>query len=185
MVSVRNVLVGLALAFTAYLAGRGLWWAGAELPHPLVAVATLGLYLGTTWFCIFWQPAGAYSGSADDASQGASSHAAEVLGAHAHHAERLKIAPISRETEFGSPTDIRDTFPHGNPAHARSPVAGGRSADFEPPRVIDGRFDPQYGTLLIVHFDRVLFHPMLDAHSFEAAFYVRAGFAAAAASSPQ
>jgi len=24
----------------------------------------------------------------------------------AHHAERLKIAPISRETEFGSPADI-------------------------------------------------------------------------------
>src|SRR5260221_1567941 len=75
----------------------------------------------------------------------------------AHHAERLKIAPISRETEFGSPADIRDTFPHGNPAHAGSPVAGGRSADFEPPRVIDSRLDPQYGTLLIVHFDRILF----------------------------
>src|SRR5437868_4832178 len=96
----------------------------------------------------------------------------------AHHAERLKIAPISRETEFGSPTDIRDTLPHGNPAHARSPVAGGRPADFEPPGVIDGRFDPQYGTLLIVHFDRVLFHPMFDPHAFGPALDVGAGFAA-------
>src|SRR4029079_2057754 len=38
----------------------------------------------------------------------------------AHHAERLKIAPISRETEFGSPAGCSDTLPHGAPAHLSS-----------------------------------------------------------------
>lgn len=57
MTSVRNVLVALAVAFTAYLAARGLWWTGATVPYPLVVVATLGMYLATTWLCIFWDPA--------------------------------------------------------------------------------------------------------------------------------
>lgn len=55
MISVRNVLVGLALAFTAYLAARGLWWT-APVPHPLVVVVALGLYLATTWLCLVWEP---------------------------------------------------------------------------------------------------------------------------------
>lgn len=66
MISVRTVLSALALAFTAYLAARGLWWAGAELPQPLVAVATLSLYLATTWLCIFWEPLRASFASASD-----------------------------------------------------------------------------------------------------------------------
>ncbi len=53
MISVKNVLVALALAFTAYLAARGMWWTD-PVPHPLAAIATLGFYLATTWLCIFW-----------------------------------------------------------------------------------------------------------------------------------
>ncbi|MET0735120.1 MAG: hypothetical protein ABWY55_05670 [Microbacterium sp.] len=56
MISVRNILVALAVAFTAYLAARGLWWGSATVPQPLVVVATLGLYLVTTWLCVFWEP---------------------------------------------------------------------------------------------------------------------------------
>ncbi|MHC2999639.1 hypothetical protein [Microbacterium sp. HJ5] len=56
MISVKNVLVALAVAFTAYLAARGLWWT-APVPYPLIVVATLGMYLATTWLCIFWEPA--------------------------------------------------------------------------------------------------------------------------------
>ena len=54
MISVRQIIVGLGLAFTAYLAARGLWWT-APVPEPLVVVATLVLYLVTTWLCIFWE----------------------------------------------------------------------------------------------------------------------------------
>ncbi|MBD8022267.1 hypothetical protein [Microbacterium gallinarum] len=56
MISVKNVLVALAVAFTAYLAARGLWWT-EPVPYPLIVVATLGMYLATTWLCIFWDPA--------------------------------------------------------------------------------------------------------------------------------
>lgn len=55
MTSVKNVLVALGVAFTAYLAARGLWWT-EPVPYPLAVVAGLGLYLTTTWICIFWEP---------------------------------------------------------------------------------------------------------------------------------
>ena len=67
MISVRNILVGLALAFTAYLAARGLWWT-APVPQPLVVITALGLYLATTWLCLFWEPS-------RTASDGATEHA--------------------------------------------------------------------------------------------------------------
>ena len=54
MISVRQIIVGLGLAFTAYLAARGLWWT-APVPEPLVVIAALVLYLVTTWLCIFWE----------------------------------------------------------------------------------------------------------------------------------
>lgn len=55
MISVRTVLVSLAVAFTAYLAARGLWWT-KPVPMPIVVVLALGLYLVTTWLCVFWEP---------------------------------------------------------------------------------------------------------------------------------
>lgn len=55
MISVRNVLVGLAVAFTAYLAAWGLWGA-AQAKQPLVVLVALGMYLVTTWLCLFWTP---------------------------------------------------------------------------------------------------------------------------------
>jgi hypothetical protein len=54
MISVRQIIVGLGLAFTAYLAARGLWWTD-PVPEPLVVIAALVLYLVTTWLCIFWE----------------------------------------------------------------------------------------------------------------------------------
>jgi len=55
MISVRRIIVGIGLAFTAYLAARGLWWT-APVEQPLVIIAALSLYLVTTWLCIFWEP---------------------------------------------------------------------------------------------------------------------------------
>ena len=57
MTSVRAVLNTLGFAFTAYLAARGLWWLWSEsVPYPFVILAALGLYLTTTWLCLFWEP---------------------------------------------------------------------------------------------------------------------------------
>ncbi|WP_249353821.1 hypothetical protein [Microbacterium sp. 2FI] len=66
MISVRLVLMGLAVAFTAYLAARGLWWTG-PVEQPLVMAATLGLYLLTALLCVFWEPKGT-TGSVDAAA---------------------------------------------------------------------------------------------------------------------
>jgi len=71
VISVKNVLILLAVAFTAYLAARGLWWT-ADVPQPLIVVAALALYLVTTWLCVFWEPTSGYvlsaGGVQDDAA---------------------------------------------------------------------------------------------------------------------
>ena len=56
MLSVRQVLIGLALAFTAYLGARGLWWTPSQVIHPLMLIGVLLLYLLTTWLCLFVEP---------------------------------------------------------------------------------------------------------------------------------
>lgn len=56
MLSVRRVLSALAIAFTAYLAARGLWWAGESIERPIVMIVALGLYLVTTWLCLLVDP---------------------------------------------------------------------------------------------------------------------------------
>lgn len=70
MISVRNVLIWLALAFTAYLAARGLWWT-APVPQPLVVITALGLYLVTTWLCLFWEPSPPPAATGEDLSAAA------------------------------------------------------------------------------------------------------------------
>jgi hypothetical protein len=57
MISVKNVLTVLGVAFTAYFAARGLLWTGRPIPQPLIIVISVGIYLAVTWLCIFWQPA--------------------------------------------------------------------------------------------------------------------------------
>lgn len=53
MISVRFVLTVLALAFTGYLVGRGLFWT-APVPHPVVFVLAMVLYLAVAWLCVLW-----------------------------------------------------------------------------------------------------------------------------------
>jgi len=70
VISVKNVLIVLAVAFTAYLAARGLWWT-TDVAQPLIVVAALALYLVTTWLCVFWEPTSAYLLSAEGAHEDA------------------------------------------------------------------------------------------------------------------
>lgn len=52
----RSALSALGVVFTAYLAVGGLVW--NPLPErPVIVAAAIGLYLLTTWLCIFWGPA--------------------------------------------------------------------------------------------------------------------------------
>lgn len=52
MVNVRNVLMALGLAFTAYQAARGMIWT-EPLDQPLLMVLMLGLYIVVTGLCLF------------------------------------------------------------------------------------------------------------------------------------
>ncbi|MEZ3159418.1 hypothetical protein AB1K54_02595 [Microbacterium sp. BWT-B31] len=54
MISVRNVLAGLGVAFTAYLAVRGLVWS-EPIRWPVLMVLAFAVYLVVTWLCIFLQ----------------------------------------------------------------------------------------------------------------------------------
>ncbi|MBA8816686.1 hypothetical protein FHX48_001759 [Microbacterium halimionae] len=53
MVSVRTILTVIGVAFTAYLAARGLWWTG-DVTSPALIIAAILLYAATTWLWIFW-----------------------------------------------------------------------------------------------------------------------------------
>lgn len=73
MLSVRRVLTVLGLAFTAYMAARGLSWTDpAAILHPALLIAAMVLCLATTWLCIFLAPR---SAPPDVASQAAGSDA--------------------------------------------------------------------------------------------------------------
>lgn len=50
--SVRSIVSALAVAFTAYLAARGLWWTG-PVDHPWVVFLVLPFYLVVTWTWIW------------------------------------------------------------------------------------------------------------------------------------
>lgn len=68
--TVRAIVSALALAFTAYLAARGLWWTG-PVTHGWLIVVALVWYLLVTWTWIFWETRGR-SATAGATAQGRS-----------------------------------------------------------------------------------------------------------------
>ena len=78
MTSVRNVLVGLGIAFTAYFALRALWWVGAPTPPNVLALAALALYLLTSLLCLLGTGARRSPADADDSALAGSSGGAPL-----------------------------------------------------------------------------------------------------------
>lgn len=62
--TVRGIVSAIGVAFTAYLAARGLLWGTNEVDHPWLIYLALPLYVAVTWMMIFW---GARSGGASPA----------------------------------------------------------------------------------------------------------------------
>src|SRR5436309_12190438 len=88
----------------------------------------------------------------------------------------VQIARIGAPAHFDTAPYIHDAFTHFDPGYLLLALAGHTTADFKARRVIDGGLDSQYGTSLVVHLDRVLFDPMLDADAFHAASHMTANF---------
>ena len=107
MISVKNVLILLAVAFTAYLAARGLWWT-APVTQPLVVVTTLAFYLVTTWLCIFWEPASVRTTAPSSAAPAAPSADAPAA---ADASPAQPEAPIPVTTTDAAPRGIRGPSP--------------------------------------------------------------------------
>src|SRR5262249_57954276 len=92
----------------------------------------------------------------------------------ADHGQGLQITAVGGERYLHAPAQISQPFTHGHPAQATLAFAGHQPANFEAPGVVDGGLDSQYAALFVVHFDRVLFDPVFDAHSFGSTLNVTA-----------
>src|SRR5215813_10690887 len=89
----------------------------------------------------------------------------------------VQIARIGASAHFDTAPDIHDAFSHFDPGRFLLAMAGHSTANFITPRIINGGLDSQYGTSFVVHLDRVLFDPMLDADAFHAAAHMASDFA--------
>src|SRR5262252_135068 len=84
-----------------------------------------------------------------------------------HYCERLKIAPICRSAYLYTSLQIGNPFSQGVRCHFRFAIFLHWPANLETSGIINGGFDPQYASLLVVHFDGVLINPMLYSNSFD------------------
>src|ERR1041384_1853503 len=98
--------------------------------------------------------------------------------------EYVQVARIGAPAHLNTASNIHDAFTHFNPGHFLLALAGHSTAYFITPRIIDRGLDSQYGTCFVVHFDRVLFDPMLDADAFHTASHVRTHFTCKTATNP-
>jgi len=90
--------------------------------------------------------------------------------------ECVQVARIGASAHLDPAPDIDDAFTHFYPGHCFLAMAGHSTTNFEARRFVDGGLDSQYGTGFVVHLDRVLFDPMLDADAFHSRAHVATDF---------
>lgn len=79
--------------------------------------------------------------------------------------EGVEVADVGLAAYLRIPPEVGDPLCHWIPAHFLFAVALPLAIDLELAWMIDHCLDPQYDTVFVVHFNPVLFHPMLDASS--------------------
>jgi hypothetical protein len=97
-------------------------------------------------------------------------------GGFPDHGERIQVAAIGRKAELDAAADIDDAFAQISPTHLFTAAAGDHPTHAEAFRIVDCGLDSQYGAGLVLHFDRVLFHPMFDPNAFDACAQMRPDF---------
>jgi len=79
--------------------------------------------------------------------------------------EGFEIPLIGGSCDAFELVEIRNAFVHGTPHHAAAPVSFPQSTDAKLTRIVDDGLNPQDLAELVVHFQPVVFHAMLDACS--------------------
>src|SRR6266404_311366 len=95
----------------------------------------------------------------------------------ADHRKGIQIALVGCPAQFHSASYVGDTFAHGQPLFNSLAAGDTAAVYFETAGVINRGLDPQHAALLVVHFDRVLFHPMFHSDAFNAPLQIAAGLA--------
>src|SRR5262249_2600755 len=98
-------------------------------------------------------------------------------GRSLHHRQRLQIALIRRPPDLRATGDVGQALAHRNPSQARSTMPENLPIDFEYSGIVDRRLDPEYGSGLVVHLDRIRFDPVFDPNPFDSVEEARAHFA--------
>ncbi|MGP3535496.1 hypothetical protein ACTU3I_11930 [Microbacterium sp. RD1] len=106
--TVRSIVSAIAVAFTAYLAARGLWWPRGDVDHPWIIFLALPLYLVVTWLWVAWgarRPAKAPRGAVPARQSSPPLWAAALALAVAvivPNAVLFAVAPSSRTQPFAT-----------------------------------------------------------------------------------
>src|SRR5215470_9704083 len=91
-----------------------------------------------------------------------------------HYGQRLQITSVGPKAQLSTPTQIGDALTQWQPLHNGLTFAPSFAPYLETSGVVNGCLNPQHATLLVVHFDRVLFNPVFDANSFHPPLQVTA-----------
>lgn len=105
MFSVRGVLSGLAVVFTAYLALGGMLWT-APVQQPVVYIATVVFYVVTVCLCIFWRTRPPVGVGGGDVAASFATH--DLLPAWAGVLALLSAVIVPNTTWYAAGRDISD-----------------------------------------------------------------------------
>ena len=81
----------------------------------------------------------------------------------AYPGQGIQVPSVGGPADLDIAVEIGHALGHGEPAHDSFTLADAPPANLELRRTVDGRLDPQYAPMFVVHFDPVLLYPVADA----------------------
>lgn len=87
-----------------------------------------------------------------------------------YHGQRIEVAQVGSQGHFVIAVEVGHALAHGTPGHLGNALAGASSSDMELAWLVDDGFDAQDHAELVVHFEPVALHAVLDAGAGAALF---------------
>jgi hypothetical protein len=81
---------------------------------------------------------------------------------HGHGRQGLEVTLVAGTSNGVVVVEIGDAFVHGAPEHLGFPLPRAATTDLELTGLVDDGFDAEDEAELVVHFQPIVFHPMLD-----------------------